>query len=107
MPPHSLFTGNYLPDAVPDPEYEPSGLNQHPQSPAHSRGNTPQDAAQNQPSVDGFTHTTPMIESLDDLLAGEIDIPTVKKEPYHANPFAMQPKYAPNFTDELDPVVVV
>jgi hypothetical protein len=107
MPPHSLFTGDYLPDAVPDPEYEPGGLNEHPQLPAHSRGNTLQDAAQNQLSVDEFTHIISMIESLDDLLAGEIGIPTVKEEPHNANPFAVQPKYASNFTDELDPAVVV
>lgn len=53
-------------------------------------------------SITEFTHISPMIESLDELLAGESEIPTTKHEPYD-DKFSVQAYPTP----EVDPAAAV
>ena len=87
MPPHRLCPRCISPGTVSNPEYE------------HAYSATLQDAAFGNVPTAASTHIASMIESLDDLLAGEDEIPTVKEEPYDEDTLDSK--------DELDPVIVV
>ncbi|OBT70111.1 hypothetical protein VE03_00480 [Pseudogymnoascus sp. 23342-1-I1] len=66
----------------------------------HEHDATVQDADAGE-SLAEFAHISPMIESLDDMLAGESEISTTKHKPYD-DPFSVQGYPTP----ELDPVAV-
>lgn len=67
----------------------------------HEHDATVQNASVGESAAE-FTHISPMIESLDELLAGEGEIPTTKHEPYD-DQFSVQAYPTP----EVDPAAAV
>jgi hypothetical protein len=107
MQPHPLCPGHILPETVPDPEHGLSSIRKQSQLSEHAYGGALQDAAVEHFPMATSTHIASMIESLDDLLAGEISIPTIKEELHDENKFAVQSNSTLYSSDELDPAVVV
>src|SRR5690606_24075167 len=77
------------------------------QPPENNLTSTPEDTAFEFLPTATFTHIASMTESLDDLLAGETESPTVNETSRDDNSLAVQTSSVLIVHDELDPIIVV
>src|SRR5690349_18662349 len=107
MPLHQICVGGMSSESMSNTRHENDCGHEISQLPENKCTTISEDTAPRCLFTAAFTHIASMTESLDDLLAGEIEPPTIHEIPHNDNSFAVQTHSILLGYDELDPTIVV